>query len=359
FSQELQLTGKAFNDRLDYVAGLYFFTEKGYVHDFVPFDTAYLWIYDYANDVHTDSYAAYLHLDYQVTDRIGLTFGARYSIEKKDFTGGQGDLNGLSYKASGCLDPKVDTSTFFGGSATGVTCQQALGFPDPNNPLRYFPPGKDHQSWDIFTPTAGIQYHFSNDLMVYFSYSEGFKSGGWTTRLSLPIPDAADARFGPEYDTTYEMGIKSEWFENRVRANIAGFYSQYDGIQFQVLQGSSPVYQNAGDARIKGVELETQSVFDNGFSLGVNAGYMDAYFSRLVPCLKYLDTNGDGVCTAAEGSALNPNFGLLKTPKYKINVNPGYRFSLANGSNVLLTMDYTHTGNSAADCSDPGRVTFQ
>ena len=342
-SQELQLTGKAFNDRLDYVAGLYYFTEEGYVHDYVPFDTAYLWIYDYANDVHTDSYAAYMHLDYQVTDKIGLTFGARYSIEKKTFVGGQSDLNGLTYKISGCLDPKADTSVFFGGPASGVTCQQALNFPDPNQPLRYFPSQKDNQSWDIFTPTAGIQYHFNDNAMVYFSYSEGFKSGSWTTRLSLPILDPKDARFGPEYDTSYEMGLKSQWFENRVRVNIAGFYSQYDGIKFDIQQGPSPVYQNAGDARIKGVELETQSVFDNGFSLGVNAGYMDAYFSKLAPCLKYLDTNGDGVCTAAEGSALNPNFGLLKTPKYKINVNPGYQFNLADGSNVFFTMDYTHT----------------
>ena len=345
FSQELQLTGRAFDNRLNYVTGLYFFTEKGYVHDFVPFDTAYLWIYDYRNNVHTDSYAAYMHLDYQVTSKVGLTFGARYSIENKDFTGGQGDLNGLSYKFSGCLDPKADANTFpgFGAVPAGINCQQALGFPDSNNPLRYFPPGKDHHSWDIFTPMGGAQYHFNDNLMAYFSYSEGFRSGGWTTRLSAPLLEAADARFGPEYDTTYEVGVKSQWFENRVRANIAGFYSQYDGIVINVQKGPSPVYQNAGDARIKGVELETQSVLDNGFSLAVNAGYMDVYYSRLEPCLKYLDTNMDGVCTAAEGSVLNPNFALLKTPKYKINVNPSYEFNLANGSNVLFTMDYTHT----------------
>ena len=67
-SQEFQLTGKAFGDRLDYVAGLYYFNEGGFVHDYVPFDTGYLYIYDYSNDVHTSSYAGYFHVDYKVTD---------------------------------------------------------------------------------------------------------------------------------------------------------------------------------------------------------------------------------------------------------------------------------------------------
>ena len=105
FSQELQLTGKAFDNRLDYALGLYYFTEGGYVHDFVPFNTAYLWIYDYKNDVQTKSYAAYAHLDYKLTDKWGVSVGGRYSQEKKAFEGGQADLNGFSYKLLQCNDP--------------------------------------------------------------------------------------------------------------------------------------------------------------------------------------------------------------------------------------------------------------
>ena len=360
-SQEFQLTGKAFNDRLDYVAGLYYFTENGYVHDFVPFNTAYLWIYDYRNNVHTDSYAAYTHLDFRVTDKIGLTFGARYSVERKKFEGGQADLNGFSYKLLGCNDPAATANTYPGTfvpwnvilAGVPINCQQALGFPDPNNPLRYFPVGFDHQSWNEFTPTAGIQYHFTDDLMAYFSYSEGFKSGGWTTRLSNPILSSSQARFNPEKDKSYEVGVKSQWFDNRLRVNIAGFYSQYNGIQINVQEGPSPVYQNAGNAEIKGVEVEMQSVFDNGFSLGIAAGYMDAKYTKLEDCLLYQDLNEDGICTAAEGSAYDPNFGgfikgqteLPKTPEYKVTFSPSYEFNLANGSSVLVLADYTLTGH--------------
>ena len=361
FSQELQLTGRAFDDRLNYVAGLYYFTESGYVHDFVPFNTAYLWIYDFKNDVNTDSYAAYMHLDYKVMDKLQLTFGARYSIEKKDFEGGQADLNGFTYKISGCRDPAASYQAFFPpipNVPAAVTCQQLLGFPDPANPLRYFPAGDDHQSWNVFTPRVGLQYYVNNDLMVYASYSEGFKSGGWTTRLSNPITNAANARFDQENDTTYEIGLKSQWFDNHVRLNLAAFFSQYDGIQINVQEGPSPVYQNAGDAEIKGVEMELQTVFDNGFGLDVNAGYMDAKYTRLEDCLLYQDLNDDGLCTAAEGSAYNANFGgfkdgvivpgktkLLKTPEYKITISPSYEYRLSNGSSLLFLADYTLTAS--------------
>ena len=140
-SQEFQLNGKAFDNRLDYVAGLYYFQEGGYVHDYVPFDTGYLYVYDYQNDVNTTSYAGYFHLDYKITDNWGVTAGGRYSDERKKFIGGQGDLDGFSYKISGCLDPNANANIFpgFGGVPAGVTCQQVLGFPVPGQPLRYFP----------------------------------------------------------------------------------------------------------------------------------------------------------------------------------------------------------------------------
>ncbi len=96
FSQELQLNGKALNDRLNYATGLYYFTEAGYVHDFVPFDTGYLYVYDLHNDVKTDSYAVYSHLDFKLTDQWGLTAGGRYSEERKKFLGGQADLDGFN-----------------------------------------------------------------------------------------------------------------------------------------------------------------------------------------------------------------------------------------------------------------------
>jgi iron complex outermembrane recepter protein len=344
-SEEVQLTGNTLSNRLDYAVGLYFFSESGYVHDFVPFDTSYLWIYDYANNIVTNSYAGYLHLDYKITNDWGLTLGGRYSKEKKDFLGGQGDLNGFNYKASGCLDPYASAHSFIPAVPVGPNCQQALGFPDPSNPLRYFPNEWDHQSWDVFTPTVGTQYHFTPDLMAYFSWSKGFKSGGWTTRLSNPILDPSKARFNPEYDQTYELGLKSEWLDHHLQANVAVFESKYDGIQLNVQEGPSPVYQNAGNATIKGAELELQTVFTNGLSFGLAAGYIDAYYTYLNPCLVYNN------CEPAQG-AQKSVFGVFtydsqlpKTPKYKIAVSPQYDARLPDSSILRFVLDYTYTAS--------------
>ena len=59
-------------------------------------------------------------------------------------------------------------------------------------------------------------------MMAYFSFSKGFKSGGWTTRLSNPIPSPVDARFNPEYDKTYELGLKSQWFDHHLPGERGG-----------------------------------------------------------------------------------------------------------------------------------------
>jgi iron complex outermembrane receptor protein len=343
FSQELQLTGRAFDNRLDYALGLYYFTESGYVHDFVPFNTAYLWIYDYQNDVKTKSYAAYAHLDYKITDKWGVSAGGRYSQEKKAFEGGQGDLDGFTYKISQCYDPAGPSFV------PGLNCQQMLGFPDPNNPLRYFPPGFDHQDWNVFTPTFGTQYHINDQVMVYASYSKGFKSGGWTTRLSQPILDSAKARFNPEYNQAYELGLKSQWFDRHLQANLAVFENKYKGVQINVQEGPSPVMQNAGDATMKGAELELQSVFDNGFGLALNGGYIDAYYTNLNPCLLY-NTDANGNCVASAGSSYSPIWGgftydtkLPKTPKYKVAISPSYEAKLPNNSKLSVMADYTFT----------------
>jgi iron complex outermembrane recepter protein len=356
-SQEFQLTGKALDDRLDYVAGLYYFEEGGFVHDYVPFDTGYLYVYDYSNDVNTTSYAGYFHVDYKITDNWGVTAGGRYSDERKKFLGGQADLDGFSYKISGCLDPNANANTFpgFAGVPAGVTCQNVLGFPVPGQPLRYFPDVQDHQSWNVFDPTLGMQYHFSPDMMGYVSYSKGFKSGGWTTRLSNPIETPSAARFDPEYDTTYELGLKSTWLDRHLQANVAVFYSKYSNIQLNVQEGPSPVYQNAGDATIKGAEIELQSILGGGFALNVSAGYLDAYYTYLNPCLVY-NAGANGQCTAADGAQITQGGGqftldssLPKTPKYKVAVSPTWDIPTANNGVVRLQLDYTLTASMFND----------
>src|SRR5262249_28267268 len=256
-SQEFQLLGKALDNNLNYVAGLYYFKEAGYVHDYVPFESI-LYVYDVANDVQNTDYAAFLNLDYRLNN-WGFTAGGRFTHVKTDFLGGQSDLN--SFPLGSTLWPIVTGTPF----------------------MRYFPDIPDSQSWNIFDPKVGIQYHFSPDVMAYASWAKGFKQGGWTTRLSAVIDDPKIARFNPEYSETYELGLKSEWFNRRLLTNAAVYYTNYDGIQLNIQQGISPVYTNAGNAKIKGAELELQWLVGAGLQINLTGDYIDAYYTYVNP----------------------------------------------------------------------------
>jgi iron complex outermembrane receptor protein len=326
FSQEFQLLGKMFDDQLNYVFGLYYFTEDGFVHDFVPFE-GLLYVYDYQNDVDTESYAAFLHADFEVTDKLTLIAGGRYTWEDKKFIGGQADLNGFTYKISGCnppgdpaflhLDPTIPPF---------LTCQQILGFPVAGQPLRYFPADEQKQDFNVFTPTFGVQYDFTDDVMAYAKWSKGFKSGGWTTRLSAPILDGADAEYKPEYAETSEIGLKAQLLDNHLLINTAIFYTDYEDIQLNFQEQASPVLRNGGTATLQGIEVEAQGVFAGGLGFTFAAGYIDAEYDEINPLV--------GIPLSSE---------IPKTPEYKINVGPTYDFNLANGGTVRLAVDYTHT----------------
>ncbi len=328
WSEEIQLLGKALDDRLNYVAGLYYFTESGYVHDYVPFESL-LYVYDVANDVKNTDYAAFLHADWNITDRWGLTAGGRYTHVKANFLGGQSDLN--SFPLGSTLWPIITGTPY----------------------IRYFPPIPDSQTWDIFTPTVGVQFHFDKDVMAYASWGKGFKAGGWTTRLSAVITDPKTAEYKPEYSSTYELGLKSEFLNHRLLANAAIYYTDYTGIQLNIQQGISPVYTNAGNAKIKGAELEVQWLVGGGLQINASGDYIDAYYTEVNPNAnipQYANPDGSTVCPAgppicgqtwAGVSALDAK--LPKTPKYKFSIYPQWDVSLRNTAILRFLAQYTHT----------------
>ena len=329
-SEELQLIGDLWDSRLKLVAGLYYFNEGGFIHDFVNFGGGLLQL-DGPNSLDTTSYAGYLHLDYKVTDQLGLTLGGRESDDRKEFVGGQQDLNMFFYKIAGCYPYNAPASLI--GAPANLTCQQALGFPNPANPFQMYPIGVNHQNFKEFTPTAGMQYHFNPDLMAYLSYAKGFKTGGWTTRLTAPLPPGSPAQsFGPETDNSYELGLKSEWLDRHLIANAAMFYSKYDGIQLTYQLLTSPVTQNAGNAAIKGFELEVQSIVNDHFSVSSSVGYIDAYYTQISPFA--ISTTGPV---------------LPKTPRWKAAFSPDVHTKIGSGGTLRLGVDYTFTSTMFND----------
>jgi len=321
FSQELQFTGQLLDDRLKFVLGGYYFKEKSNLNDYVTFDQGIFEIFG-PNDIRTQNYAFFGQVDFEVNDLLSFTLGGRYTKERKQFLGGQTDLNGFYYKISGC-------------TTYGDPCTTALGFPESDQPLRFFVDEVQKRKFNNFSPKLGVQLHPADDIMLYGSWSKGYKTGGWTTRLSAPLDYAPT--FNPEKAESFEIGVKSQFLDRRLQINAAAFTTKYRDIQLNFQLGISPTIQNAGDARIKGFEVEVVAAPVRGFTINGSVGYTDAYYTDVL--------TGAAVAPNPIQAGVFEGAPLPKTPKWKANISPRYELDLGNGGALVALVDYTRTSS--------------
>ena len=341
FSQELQLLGNALDEKLNYVLGAYYFKEAGDLHDYVTFAEGLVQV-DGPNELATKNYAFFGQIDYRPIDLIGITIGGRYTNERKRFEGGQQELNGFNYKLFGCAD--ANGNVFPGGAfpLAPIPCQAGLGYPDPNNPVRVYTPGVNRKKFSDFSPKVGVQIHPTDDVMLYGSWSKGYKTGGWTTRLTNPQGNVAPD-FNEEKATTWEAGIKSTLLDRHLQLNAAVFSTKYRDIQLNIQVGTSPTIANAGDARIRGFELEMVAAPVDGLTINGAVGYIDAQYTSV------------SAGAAAVGGANAFQAGTLvgetlpKTPKWKVNLSPRYEAKLGNGASLVMLADWTYTSSAWND----------
>lgn len=318
FSQELQLLGSFLDDALNVVLGGYYFKEDAFLLDSVMFGQGLLQVVG-PSDLGTENFAFFGQVDWRINDLIGITVGGRYTEEDKTFIGGQRDENGFIYKLFGLpISPA--------GAALA-------GFPVPSEPLRFYVDTLNEKKFSNFSPKVGVQLHPSEDVMVYGSYSQGYKTGGWTTRLSAPLNFAPD--FNEEKAKTWEIGIKSQLLDRRLQLNAAVFSTDYEDIQLTFTQGVSPTFQNAGNARIKGFEVELQAVPVEGLNINGSVGYIDSKFTEVLP----------GAVVPPNLYQLGVNVGseLPKTPEWQLNLSPSYTVDLGNSGEIRGVVSWTHT----------------
>jgi iron complex outermembrane receptor protein len=328
-SQEFQLTGAVLDDKLKYSAGLFYFNEGGFEQDYVQLGAGLLQI-DGRSTIDTTSAAGYAHVDYNVIGDLTLIAGARYSYDHKSVVFDQFDDNLFDYKITGCYPL----------TAASVSCVNQRGGYDynPAHPLLYAPTGPYTQDFYVFTPTAGLNYQLTPDIMAYGTYSKGFKDGGWSTRITQPEPELPS--FGPEKAQTFEVGVKSQFLDHRLQLDLAGFYTNYKGIQLNFQEGVSPTIRNAGNAVIEGGELEGRVLVTDGLSVAANAGYMNAYYTSLAAGI-----NGDNSCVQPYQACITLGSKLPKTPKWKVSLSPTYLLPLPNGQAIRFGADYVYTAS--------------
>ncbi len=338
-SQEIQLFGNAIDDRLRWQTGFFYFDEFGqdrndvrltsglfnalealpgtldgspiasptapggagnFINTLLDLD------FDIFNQIDITSMAAFAQGTFDVSDRLSVTAGLRYTYEEKEYT--------LEHR-------RIDSGTFI----------------VPLTTVR--------NSWNELTPMGSIQFQWTDDLMTYATISEGFKSGGFNGR---PIVAALVETFDPESVTSYEIGIKSEWFDRRLRLNAATFYMDYKDLQINDISFSQNTgtlilrTDNIGSAEIQGLELEIQAVPMPGLDIGATLGYLDFDITSLDPTLQV--------------QTVNLNTKNVRTPEWSASTHLQYTWPWRDYGEFSVRGDWAFEDSSFSDIANTPSV---
>lgn len=280
FSQEIRLTSPG-GETVDYIAGLFYQENSLDYNDIINIPTnSLLRILNssFAGistrrtfEQDTEVWAAFAQATWNINEDWRLVLGGRYTQEDKS-----GSRIQAHYDNSGSevlpSDPRyVSFNGLFGVLRV-----------EPNHM-------KGKLNEDAFTPLVTLQWDATDDIMVYATYVEGFKSAGYDNRSNAdPDPavivpgtpaNAVGAwEFDKEEATSYEIGMKSS-FGGVAELNLAVFYTEYDDLQTSVFDGGVGFnVANAAGAEISGVEIDGRWAISEYFTLSGSLGYLDFEF---------------------------------------------------------------------------------
>ena len=296
---EIRVSGRLFGDKTDWTAGYFSFEAEDLnpnISVLYPCLTPTSCI-DRIDTQFTKNTGVFLNTVTALTDRLSLTLGVRNSEDEKDI-----------------LQERVDRA---------------------GNPIAGFnPPFPVHAESSETDPLASISYDVSETLMVYATYQEGFRGGGTTARptATTRVP------FGPETLDNFEIGMKSDLLEGRVRLNVSLFDMTYQDMQITSAgqdQNGSPAWvtANDGEAEVQGIEIELQSTIGEHFLLDGSIGNTDFQYVR-VPTLQ--DCLNKGFPAASCQGLIDVDSNPGRTPEWKAALNFGYIAMLGSGSQVAL-----------------------
>ncbi|ODT87886.1 TonB-dependent receptor [Phenylobacterium sp. SCN 70-31] len=329
FTQEIRISSPA-GQRLEYVAGLFYFNQdvatttevrgnfgqvlpgNGYFHNFI--DRA----------IRTRNYAVFGQATLNVTDQLRLIGGLRYTNEKLKArflrtipAGGLGAVPGL------------------GGPA----------FDAPNLTA------KD----DDISYKAGAQYKVDDDLMLYATYSRGYKGQAINllNNLSAAVVNSGRHVLQPEKVHNYEMGLRSTPFDRRVTFNLTAFHTEFRNFQAQTYDAltTSFALSNAGKLRSRGVELESQYSPVRALQLSANVAYADTRVENFAPACYPGQTLALG-CAGGRQEVTGSD--LTNAPKWSYTLAARYRHALENAPfDLIADASYSYRSSVFFTYRDP------
>ncbi|MCB1674999.1 MAG: TonB-dependent receptor [Halioglobus sp.] len=300
FTQEFQLQGS--HRQLTYIAGLYYFEEEGASDDFIDQPLSGVSVAR-RTEIDNSAYAAYGQVSWTpdaFEQRLTVTGGLRYSVDERKAKLAQN---------VGPINTPVDAGPFFGNG---------------------------DNDFDNLSPSLILAYDFSDTVNAYAKYVEGYKTGGFSIRSS------SIARFNEGFDeetvTSYEVGIKSELWQRRLRINAAAFSMDYDDIQVSVQSdpNNSSVSDvvNAGEATIEGLELDLTALLFSRLTLGFSYGYTDADYDKVL---------------SPTGVDETDDFRFIHIPRHSINTDLSYDFPSTPYGYVTASVNYSWQDRKYSD----------
>lgn len=293
FSQELQLNGTAFNDKVQWTIGAYYFHEES--EDLVLVSLGNLFgqppSIDIDNFVENESIALFAQSSTDISDLISLTTGIRWTSDEKKYRTRQ-QIPSLNLLV-------VD--------------------------------GQSRRRFNDVTGRLSIDFQLSDTHLVYAAVSSGFKSGGFTPRYVAPVEKPLS--FDPEIVLSYELGSKWQGLDNRIQINSALFYADYEDIQLVLFDVfGAPINQNGGDATIWGVESELTFVVNGNFRISATAGYINAGFDTV------LEPRGGAVFQPVTVNSTFPN-----TPEFQASISPEFNVAIDNHIALSWRLDIVYS----------------
>lgn len=322
-SAELQFTGKAFGDSLDFAAGAFVFHETGFdqsisitVPTLNPITSHFYGLID------NDSIGVYSQATLHVTDQIGITGGLRYSVDDKGLETRNNNFNRLN----GLTTCSVVVLPTFNAGGEVVGAKQCAF--------------KRRDSFSGVSYTAGVDYKPTEDVLVYVKTAKGFRSGGQNLRAPST---AAFLPFDPETAVSYEIGVKGEFLDRRLRVNLAAYTTNVRDIQRSTLvavppvppstvAGTATLLGNAGKVRIRGVEAELTALLFEGFTVQASGALVDPKYVR------YADLSGDRSFERFSGVA-----------KRQFSVGADYTTPVGGSSQASFHVDYSWRSKAPLD----------
>lgn len=274
-----------------------------------------LWLTDQER-VDRDS-AVFGEFSYDILKNLTATAGARYYTYDntlQGFYGFNANYNGSEGTAT-CFTPFAPFH--------GAPCQDLNGRTTGSGTL----------------PKLNLTYKFDSERMIYATYAKGFRPGGVNRNGGGSLPP-----YQPDFLTSYEIGWKTTWDENRLRFNGAFFVEYWKNFQFAFLGANAlTIIANAGNARILGMETDVQYAVTQGLTLSSS-------FSLLQPKLTQEYCDNPAACTTPGYEQYAPaGQPLPVTPKFKGDVTARYTFALNDAYKANLQASVFHVGSRTAD----------